>query len=146
MTGYKHGHARPENRNPAYRSWECARSRCRNPRNPDYHDYGGRGITFCSKWDDFTAFLADMGARPKGMTLDRIKTDGHYEPGNCRWASDAIQQRNKRSNQRVTYCGDTLTIADLSRETGVPYQRLHERIIRRGWDVERAVHEEPRRW
>lgn len=146
MTGYKHGCARPESRDPAYRSWESAKARCRNPNNPDFASYGGRGIEFSPAWDRFEDFLRDMGPRPRGHTLDRIQTNRGYAPGNCRWATAQQQGRNKRSNRRVVFGGASLTIAELSEQTGQPYQRLHERIVRRGWDVARAVMEAPRGW
>ena len=146
MTGFKHGFARPASRSPAYRSWECAKSRCNNPNNPDYYAYGGRGIRFSPEWDRFQDFLQDMGYRPRGATLDRINTDGDYEPGNCRWATAGEQGRNKRTNRRIAFQGETMTIAELEERTGVPYQRLWERIVRRCWTVERAVSEPPRKW
>lgn len=146
MTGYKHGYARPDARDPAYRSWESARARCRNPNNPDYIHYGARGIAFSPLWDRFEDFLADMGPRPRGKTLDRIDTNAGYEPGNCRWATSSQQARNKRGGLRVLFDGQTMTIAELSERTGAPYQRLHERIVRRGWEVGRAVSEPPRAW
>ena len=146
MTVLKHGMSRPASRAPEYRSWESARSRCRNPRNPDYAYYGARGISVDPRWDSFVVFFADMGPRPAGTTLDRKDTNGNYEPGNCRWANDSVQGCNKRNNQRVCYHDKEFTIAELSRETGIPYQRLHERIVRRGWTVDRAVTEPVRRW
>lgn len=71
------------------------RERCSNPRYVEYHYYGGRGITVCDRWNDFAAFLADMGPRLPGHSIDRIDVNGNYEPCNCRWAT-ALQQRHNR--------------------------------------------------
>lgn len=70
--------------------------RATNPKNTNWHHYGGRGITVCDRWRVFDNFLADMGERPEGKTIDRYPdNDGNYEPGNCRWATPSEQQRNK---------------------------------------------------
>jgi hypothetical protein len=77
------------------------RNRCRNPKNPEYDHYGGRGISVCERWDDFRNFLADMGERPAGTTLDRWPNpDGDYEPSNCRWATHREQRLNSDSGRR----------------------------------------------
>jgi hypothetical protein len=98
--GSRKAEVKPSNpRSPLYYtflSWMNMRLRCENPNATQFKDYGGRGITVCARWADFDAFLADMGPRPEGLTLDREETDGNYEPGNCRWASRKEQQANRR--------------------------------------------------
>lgn len=98
----KHGHNRgPGLKTPTYGSWAAMMQRCFNPNHEKFPTYGGRGITVCNRWRDFTNFLADMGERPEGMTLDRIEDHLCYEPGNCRWATPAVQQR-KRAATKLT--------------------------------------------
>lgn len=85
---------------PLYGTWRIMRRRCENPRVKDYPRYGGQGITVCAEWRDVTAFItwieANIGPRPVGRTLDRIDNDGHYEPGNVRWATAKEQSANRR--------------------------------------------------
>lgn len=71
---------------------------------PSYPQYGGRGIKVCDRWQRFENFLADMGVRPEGKTLDRIDTDGNYEPGNCKWSTASEQQQNKRRFFKGDFC------------------------------------------
>jgi hypothetical protein len=95
----KHGQARGHKPSPEWRSWKSMIDRCTLPSMPNYHLYGGRGITVCDQWrgkDGFAQFYADLGPRPVGCTLDRIATDGNYEPGNCRWATASEQASNRR--------------------------------------------------
>lgn len=82
---------------PTYNSWASMIQRTCNPRHPSWKNYGGRGVTVCDRWlHSFEDFLADMGARPPGLSIDRIDNDGNYEPGNCRWATRSQQNSNTR--------------------------------------------------
>jgi hypothetical protein len=115
------------------------RSRCSNPNDHAYHNYGGRGIQVCERWNDYAAFLADMGRKPHPkMQIDRIDNSKGYGPDNCEWAICKKNQNNKRSNRRVEFGGRVQTIAQWAEEIGINYRTLNNRI-NRGWTVERAL-------
>lgn len=84
---------------PTWKSWEAMHGRCTRAKDISYPNYGGRGIAVCERWRSFENFLADMGERPIGMTIDRVDTNGDYEPGNCRWSTVLHQNRNKRNTK-----------------------------------------------
>jgi hypothetical protein len=99
----KHAHSNSRNGSPSaeYVSWQSMKTRCENPSAANFKYYGGRGIMICARWrNSFEDFLADMGFRPSPQhSIDRIRVDGHYEPGNVRWAT-AKQQANNRRDPR----------------------------------------------
>ncbi len=121
-----------------YRIWANAIYRCRTPTCPGYENYGGRGIRFCERWQDFENFLADMGPCPPKLTLDRIDNDGNYEPGNCRWASRKGQANNRRTSQWFTYKGEKRTASEWCERLKMNKASFWSRI-RLGWSIDRIV-------
>jgi len=126
---------------PEYGIWSGIKQRCYDQGYKRYKDYGGRGITVCERWlNNFDAFYADVGQRPsKDHSLDRINNDGNYEPGNVKWSTRTEQQNNKRTNLLVTHRGETHTVAEWSRMTGIHWSVIRERIVKLGWSTERAL-------
>lgn len=100
--GYKHGHTINGKNSRTFVSWSAMKARCTNPKNNNYIYWGARGIKVCERWLKFENFLADMGIRPEGTSLDRINVNGNYEPGNCRWATNKEQANNKRNTRPKT--------------------------------------------
>lgn len=135
----KEGWARPDKRThgmsttPTFESWRSMKSRCHRRTDRSFAEYGGRGITVCAAWLTFEGFLADMGERPKGTTLERIDVNGHYEPGNCVWATAKEQGRNKRNSQFLTIEGHTLLLMDWAAAAGIGVSTIRERLRRHGW-------------
>lgn len=122
-----------------YRCWEAMIARCHSPIAKGYHRYGGRGITVCDAWRvSFEQFARDMGPRPAGHSIERINNNGPYAPDNCRWATRTEQANNRRTSRWVTANGQTMTIADWSRSTGLAWHTIHNRL-QRGWDDSKAV-------
>lgn len=124
-----------------YNTWSGMKGRCNTKTNGSYPDYGGRGIRVCKTWEQsFEQFLADVGPKPApGMQLDRINNDGNYELGNVRWATPAVQNRNKRNNVFITINGETKCLADWAVQLNVPSDRVEQRVRSLGWDPVRAV-------
>jgi hypothetical protein len=96
-----HGHTCNGKRSHIYQRWQAMLQRCFNPNNAAYSNYGGRGISVCDEWLSFESFFADMGEPPApDLTIDRIDSDGNYEPGNCQWATRAEQTFNRRPRKQ----------------------------------------------
>ena len=137
-----HGHSKRGQRSPTYHSWAPMVKRCTNPNYPGFADYGGRGITVCDRWlgeNGFPNFLADMGEKPEGTSIDRVDNDRGYCPENCRWATAKEQGNNRRSNRLITAFGRTQTMAQWAEELGISRYALRNRVDRCGWPVERAL-------
>lgn len=123
-----------------YRAWSGMWTRCTNPKFVDWALYGGRGIRVCERWKSFGPFFADIGPKtsPK-HSLDRIDSDGHYEPGNCRWATPKEQANNwKTRNRRIEHNGETLSLPEWALRLGIARESLRNRLDA-GWPVEKAL-------
>lgn len=129
-----------------WKVWSSMRGRCLDPKYDSYPNYGGRGITICDEWmADFQSFAEwalangyDSEAPYGECTLDRIDNNGNYEPHNCRWANIRQQQNNKNTNVVITYNGETHTIAEWSRLTGIAPDRIRRRLLS-GWSAEETL-------
>ncbi len=116
------------------------RRRCDDPSNIDYAYYGGRGISVCERWQSFEAFYADMGPRPTpDHQIDRIDNNGDYEPGNCHWTTRIVNSNNRRDNVYIEWRGESLTIPEWGRRTGLSQHAIYQRIHKLGWAVEQAM-------
>jgi hypothetical protein len=132
---------------PEYAAWKALRGRCLHPGHQAYHNYGARGVRVCERWagaEGFVNFFADMGPRPSSHhTLERIDNEGHYEPGNCCWATTKAQSRNKRTSFFIEHQGRRLTLAGWAEVTGLSRYCIRRRL-KAGWDVARALSAPPR--
>lgn len=123
-----------------FKIWTGVRKRCTNPKCKSYHNYGGRGITISPKWDNFINFYNDMKeGYADDLSLDRIDHNGNYEPGNCRWATQKTQNRNRRNNHIVNCENESKTLAEWSEISGVNYTVIAYRI-KNGWDTKKAIY------
>lgn len=114
-------------------------ARCYNEKHIAFHKYGAKGITVCDSWRSFDGFYKDMGDRPEHTTLDRIDNSKGYEPGNCRWATQDIQHKNRSVTVNVEYEGELMTLTELSMKVGIPRSVLYGRIMQCGWSVAEAI-------
>lgn len=128
---YKHGYFGTI----TYRSWCEMKRRCDVPVKVNRHLYFDRGITYCKKWADFKNFLADMGERPVGTSIDRIDNNKGYFKRNCRWATRKEQSRNTRFNR--LFNGKTLS--EWSEILGINRSTLATRYYQYHWSVEKIL-------
>lgn len=123
-----------------YEVWTWMKSRCLNPHNKRYRDYGGRGIRVCERWSNsFENFLQDMGPRPTSShSIDRIDNSGDYAPENCRWATRFEQVYNRRNNVKITLDGVTMSPLGWSERTGIKIPTIMYRL-KQNWTPHEAL-------
>ena len=134
-----HGHSsiyrkkgRSKKPSPTYNSWRAMRQRCTDPKHGAWPIYGGAGITVCDRWNVFANFLADMGVRPEGTTLDRKDPTKNYEPGNCVWKSPTEQAENRSTTHWIEYKGKRHSVRAWIRLCGCCVSTFYERLKRLG--------------
>jgi hypothetical protein len=140
---YRHGNKPASGASPEYTAWNNMRSRCGNPKNSKYHDYGGRGIKVCERWlNSFENFLSDIGPKPasigRSISLERADNDKGYEPGNVAWATVIKQANNRRSSRFIEHGGEIHTMAEWEALAGLKRGTLYARL-KKGWSIERAL-------
>lgn len=123
-----------------YRTWVGIRTRCYRKSSSAYKYYGGRGIKMCDRWyKSFKCFFDDMGEKPKGLSIDRIDSNGDYEPGNCRWADIYTQNGNKRDTHKITINGETKPLSVWARHYGKNIWTVSRRINKYHWEPIKAL-------
>lgn len=124
-----------------WRIWNGMKRRCLRPNEPRYKDYGGRGITIAPEWlnfDNFAEWALAHGYTDE-LTIERVDVNGNYCPENCKWATMEEQRKNTRETLWVEYHGETVRLQDLVETAVVSYDTVHDRIYKRGWDIELAL-------
>ena len=135
---YKNGmYVGGEPTDPTFKSWKQMMRRCQGQSDKSKH-YRERGITVCERWQKYENFLADMGPRADGMTLDRIDVNSNYQPENCQWLSHTAQMRNRTNTVRLTLGDKTQCLAEWARELGLSHETIRKRI-RNGWPMDRVL-------
>ena len=135
-----------ESRTRLYRVWQNIHKRCTCETDETYQGYGAKGITLCDEWkNSFVAFRDwayatgyDKDAPVGECTIDRIDNTKGYSPDNCRWVNRSVQQNNRSVNHLIEINGETHTLAEWSRMSGIPFNRILKRL-KRGWDAETAI-------
>ncbi len=140
----KHGAARFRMSTKTYRTWMNMKFRCYNKNNKSYDNYGGRGITVCSRWlKAFENFLADMGEPPTpSHSIERKNNNGNYDPDNCMWATPIQQARNTRRNHVVECRGEKNIVSAWAEQSHIKASLIYARL-KAGWHPERAIFSPP---
>lgn len=139
----RHGMSKLNNKHPIYDAWSTMKQRCLNPKNSNYYNYGGRGISVCDRWlESFENFYADMGGKPTPKhSIDRIDVNGNYEPNNCKWATWDEQANNKRSNVMLELKGVLKNQKQWALEFGISEDRLWRRRVDKQMSIEQIANE-----
>lgn len=134
----KHGYA---DKHPLYLKWKNMKKRCNNPKATLYKNYGGRGISVCTEWNDFENFYnwAINNGWKEGLTIERRDVNGNYCPENCTWETIKVQANNKTDNHYINYNGVIYTLTTLSEALNIPYNIVRYRISRCHWNVEQLI-------
>lgn len=136
MVGFRKKHGMHGTR--VYRIWKGIKTRVKRKEGKDAKYYALKGIGMCSRWKEFSCFLEDMGLPPSDVhSIDRVNPDKGYSMANCRWATSTEQNNNKKNNRRHMYDGKLMTLGEIVRLVGIPYQTVHSRL-QRGHSIERA--------
>lgn len=138
FTHTSHGHSGER----LHAIWVGMKSRCYNSHRKNYKDYGDKGVVVCDEWkENFEAFYnwAMANGYSDDLSIDRIDSDGNYEPSNCRWADSVIQMNNRTCAAIIECNGEKHTVAEWSRITGIKYATIYARIFVYNWPVEKAL-------
>jgi hypothetical protein len=126
-------------KHPLYGTWRNMKTRCLNKKFRNFDVYGAKGIKVCDRWMNFSLFALDMGDKPDpSYSLDRIDSDGDYEPANCRWASPVTQGRNTSRVILIEFCGEKRCLPDWAKKLDINWMTLKSRI-KSGWSIERCL-------
>ena len=135
---YSHGHT-TGGVSPTYHSWASMIQRCTNPKRNGWQHYGGKGVKVCPRWASFAAFLADMGERPQGTSLDRKRVTGGYNKRNCRWADRKTQARNSTQVVWVVIGGRRKRLVEWCELLNVSINTVRDRVKYYGYTYEEAL-------
>ncbi len=135
----KHGHTLAGKATPEFTAWKNMIARCSRASHRQFEGYGGRGISVCERWRDFSSFLADVGLRPSPeLSLHRIDNKLGYFKSNVKWATTEEQHDNTRRNVMLEFRGQIKTITKHSEDNGLNYYAVYARL-KNGWTVDRAL-------
>ena len=129
-----------QSKTPTYSIWKGMHKRCKNPKDKNFKNYGGRGISVCPEWSAYEVFYRDMGERPSNKhSIDRKDNEKGYSSDNCQWATQGMQSNNSRANILITHNGVTKTVSEWSDLSPVAYNTFWQRLYTLNWSIEKAL-------